>query len=895
MTSAWSRWCSVLVLAGSVACGTIKSAPPTPPRQTKLDLGINQFELKNGMRVAIVTDMNAAEVTVTTRYDVGAVDDPAGKEGLAHLAEHLMFEQEYEGSTLYERLDRVASYHNAYTWLDSTVYETRVAPEDLDEVFTVEGARLALRCQGLSDEVFARERAVVENERKERAISNGIAAALGRAAFGAGHPYDRLIGGTQGSVAALTKADVCAFVDAHYAPGNAIVVVSGPISPEEVDAALGKLLGRVPQRNVFAGKPVPATTLAAGQVEIAAPVEDEFAVIAWTLPADAGLRARMRAVADLMVDRINFHAKGVAYLGTLGGDEASALAIFVEPADDETLAAALGAAERGISGLLQWLEEGHFEGARQAAIHQVFARLEDGSGRDGQIADHLAADRPPGATVGAELKAITSLDRDGVFSIARQHLRWTTARRIVVKPAAAAEAAKGSASDGAIHLARAHRLVADPALADKPADVFTKLNPLRQAQVRRLGNGIEVVLMPSSSTPTVDVRVVFAAGYGDEPQGRRGVALLTAHGLDWSGSDGKHVLNLRAAGGRVNYDVGLDHTSFEVTGMGMHLDYYLTGLERLIRNGRFGSLGIDAAAESVRRAVKAERDPVRNRLVDAYLAARYGKDHPYARASVRRHFDFGQLGADELSDFRDAHYRPDAMTIIIAGGFDAALADRWIDHLFADCGGKAAARADGPLAQPTPAAFALADETSHQLAIDMVWSVAPRRSGLAIDRVAAEMLAAFLDDVRAQLGATYGVQAEVTERRLDRAITLAGQIDARRAGEALALIRRRLDQLAAGGPDLAAAFVAARQRVLADLRAVRTGASALAASATYDAALEREVDTDVALAAEVGALTLDQMTTLGALVPGRAVVLAVGPKAALDAAARALGLTWATP
>ena len=37
------------------------------------------------------------------------------------------------------------------------------------------------------------------------------------------------------------------------------------------------------------------------------------------------------------------------------------------------------------------------------------------------------------------------------------------------------------------------------------------------------------------------------------------------------------------------------------------------------------------------------------------------------------------------------------------------------------------------------------------------------------------------------------------------------------------------------------------------------------------------------------------MTTLGALVPGRAVVLAVGPKAAPDAAARALGLTWATP
>src|SRR5207247_1168689 len=47
--------------------------------------------LSNGLRVLICPDPGGADVSVLVRYDVGARDEPGGLEGLAHLAEHLMF------------------------------------------------------------------------------------------------------------------------------------------------------------------------------------------------------------------------------------------------------------------------------------------------------------------------------------------------------------------------------------------------------------------------------------------------------------------------------------------------------------------------------------------------------------------------------------------------------------------------------------------------------------------------------------------------------------------------------------------------------------------------------------------------------------------------------------
>ena len=58
-------------------------------RITRFDIPHKSGKLANGLRVAVQPDQSVPKVTVVVRYDVGGAHDPSGKEGLAHLVEHL--------------------------------------------------------------------------------------------------------------------------------------------------------------------------------------------------------------------------------------------------------------------------------------------------------------------------------------------------------------------------------------------------------------------------------------------------------------------------------------------------------------------------------------------------------------------------------------------------------------------------------------------------------------------------------------------------------------------------------------------------------------------------------------------------------------------------------------
>ena len=71
------------------------------PKFAGLDEASRRFEmtdtmpvttLANGMRVVVVPDTRTNLVTVDMRYEVGAADDPPGRAGMAHYAEHVMWE-----------------------------------------------------------------------------------------------------------------------------------------------------------------------------------------------------------------------------------------------------------------------------------------------------------------------------------------------------------------------------------------------------------------------------------------------------------------------------------------------------------------------------------------------------------------------------------------------------------------------------------------------------------------------------------------------------------------------------------------------------------------------------------------------------------------------------------
>lgn len=209
------------------------------------------FTLDNGMEVVVLPFHRVPAVTHMVWYRVGAADEPYGRSGIAHLLEHLMFkntESEHEDFSRHVR--RLGGRDNAFTSWDYTAYFQTIAVDHLETVMAMEAERMAEL--GISDEGFLSERDVVMEERRSR-IENNPSALLrerARATLYVNHPYRRPIIGWEGELRRLTRADAEAFHAGFYAPNNAILVVAGAITAEELKPLAERTYGQVAAREV---------------------------------------------------------------------------------------------------------------------------------------------------------------------------------------------------------------------------------------------------------------------------------------------------------------------------------------------------------------------------------------------------------------------------------------------------------------------------------------------------------------------------------------------------------------------------------------------------------------------------------------------------------------------
>jgi zinc protease len=207
------------------------------------------FTLKNGMQVVVVENHRAPVVSHMMWYKVGSADEAPGKSGIAHFFEHLMFKgtKKFPGNTFSTRVARNGGRENAFTSHDYTAYYQSIAVDRLPMVMEMEADRM--RGLVLSDKDIEPERLVVLEERRER-TENNPAALLGEhinAALYLNHPYQRPIIGWPDEIKALSRKDLLAFYRYWYAPNNAVLIVAGDITAEQLRPLAEKYYGAIPR------------------------------------------------------------------------------------------------------------------------------------------------------------------------------------------------------------------------------------------------------------------------------------------------------------------------------------------------------------------------------------------------------------------------------------------------------------------------------------------------------------------------------------------------------------------------------------------------------------------------------------------------------------------------
>ena len=207
----------------------------------------NRFTLDNGLRVIVHEDHTTPMAVLNILYDVGARDENPEQTGFAHLFEHLMFGGSVNIPNYDEPLQRVGGENNAFTSNDITNYYITLPSANLETAFWLESDRmLSLAFSKKSLEV---QRNVVIEEFKQRYLNQpyGDVWLKLRPLVYKKHPYRwATIGEKIKHIEDAKIEDVKAFFKKHYNPQNAIMVVGGDVSLEQVKELSEKWFGTIP-------------------------------------------------------------------------------------------------------------------------------------------------------------------------------------------------------------------------------------------------------------------------------------------------------------------------------------------------------------------------------------------------------------------------------------------------------------------------------------------------------------------------------------------------------------------------------------------------------------------------------------------------------------------------
>lgn len=238
------RKISVILSIFVFACASFQ----TTLAQTKIaPLDIKQRTLQNGLKVVSVQDNSSPRVTVQVWFNVGSKNDPNGRNGFAHLFEHLMFKSTKNlKSEQFDRLtEDVGGDNNAFTSDDVTAYHEVVPSNYLETLLWAEAERLSNL--NVDEANFLSERKVVQEEFRQGVLATPYGRfqeAIQTLSYTT-HPYKRTTIGTIEDLEAATVADAQNFHKTFYRPDNATLIVVGDFEQKQLDDWVDKYFNRI--------------------------------------------------------------------------------------------------------------------------------------------------------------------------------------------------------------------------------------------------------------------------------------------------------------------------------------------------------------------------------------------------------------------------------------------------------------------------------------------------------------------------------------------------------------------------------------------------------------------------------------------------------------------------
>ncbi len=679
--------------------------------------------LANGLRILTLERHSCPIVAVHVWYHVGSKDEAPERQGFAHLFEHMMFRgTDRVGPHGHaDLIQSVGGTSNAYTTYDATYFVNELPANQLELALWLEAERMAfLR---IDEGNFCIERNVVEGELRQAmnrpyaTLHESVMAGIFRE-----HPYRWSTLGCIPHLRAATLEEVEAFWATYYVPSNAVLVIVGDIGHAKAQSLAERCFGWIPggarPTRTKVAEPPRAERVelrideARGAMPIAGVVvpgvpfghADAVALrmLGWIL---AG-RHRSRLYRDLMWERSIAHnvypymqmeledhgLMGVAAQLEKPGDEDQAMEA-IEAQFDRVMGTPVGDEE--LDGGRRWL----------------FGQDAEARGQVSTLASQIgsAAILADAEEVNLRLERIRKITAADLQRVARTYLGAPKRIRLRVKPGAApVTAADGpppaSPPDSGGRVARRtgpkaglERPSAFPASPPIRPPLST-LPVLSQAR-RRLGSGLEVVVVPDHDTPLASCSLSFRFGAASEEVPGAAYFALSMLTRATARRDATALLEACEREG-VEFEGRAEHDGAHISTR-CHSGQVESVLELLAEMARFPSMnetGLNLEREMMIRWLDGRRREA-GASADAVFCRHLFGIHPYGRPATGETEDMRRLTRQDLIDWWTRFGRPDVAILYVAGDVTPDAVFRSAEERFGDW------KAEGPMPEPRVAAL----------------------------------------------------------------------------------------------------------------------------------------------------------------------------------------------
>lgn len=249
--------CLALVFFGSILS-------PRAQDKKEFPFPVIPYKFENGLNVILSEDPSLPVVSVVVAYNVGSINEPPGKTGLAYLMEKLMFlgSENVNRMQHISLINRVGGEFNATTREDKTIFFQRVPSNQLAQVLWLESDRMKSLQINASNVEQAKQLLIEDLNRMKE--SEPYLKSFWRfdellySNFAYSHP----VAGDEQDVRNLTVQDVTDFYRTFYVPNNAVLTIVGKIDREKTLEDAKKYFETIPE-----GTEIPHLTLPSSPVK----------------------------------------------------------------------------------------------------------------------------------------------------------------------------------------------------------------------------------------------------------------------------------------------------------------------------------------------------------------------------------------------------------------------------------------------------------------------------------------------------------------------------------------------------------------------------------------------------------------------------------------------------